>query len=90
MGQIISTPFVESLPHIIDLEPKPRILIVDDNTFNLYSLGLILKNMGIFNDTATDGNDAIALMLQGQEKYSLIFMDCEMPICNGFQVFIYI
>ena len=63
-----------------------NILLVDDNAFNLLTLGMLLEDKGIKFETALDGDAAITKIRQ--QQFSLVFMDCEMPICDGFKVFL--
>lgn len=60
-----------------------RILLADDSEVN-QEVGLIhLKKLGYLNcDTACDGRDAIQKLRQKQ--YDVVFMDCQMPIMDGF------
>ncbi len=64
-------------------------MIVDDNIFNIFTLDSLLKKFGIKSESASDGGDAIQKVMAKQKKgdnYDLIFMDCLMPIMDGFQV----
>ncbi len=64
-----------------------RLLLVDDNYINLeVALGL-LEDIGLQADTAANGKEALAALLSAQEDapYSLILMDCQMPIMDGFE-----
>ena len=66
-----------------------RILIVDDTVFNIESLQLILKMLieNIHIDSACHGLDAIKRIEsqwnEHQQRYQLILMDVNMPICDG-------
>ena len=64
---------------------KPRILLVEDNRINqLVALG-ILENLGFQAEAKGDGQEAISALQQTQEEpFSLILMDCQMPIMDGF------
>ena len=67
-----------------------QFLIVDDDEFNQLMLKNLLETMGITKvDTARNGNEAINKVNEKAKsnchnKYKLIFMDCEMPIMNGY------
>ena len=71
----------------------PQILIVDDDIFNISALEMILGKLNYSNDTAYNGAEAVQLVsernLEAQMKrasqYKLIFMDCSMPIMDGFE-----
>src|SRR5258707_6368766 len=63
----------------------PRILIVDDNEDNRYTLQLLLETDGHERIVcAASGNEAIALI--EKEKFSLILLDLMMPDLNGDEV----
>lgn len=59
------------------------ILIVDDNMFNQLALKELLKPLGFNIDLANNGKEAIEKIEASPNKYSLIFLDYEMPILNG-------
>lgn len=73
-----------------------RILIVDDEIFNIYSVKLILRSLGLSEEIceAHNGEQAINVLLEQQAMKSrrnqergyqvaLIIMDVNMPIMNG-------
>jgi adenylate cyclase len=63
----------------------PRILIVDDNEDNRYTLQLLLETDGHERiATAASGSEAIALI--EKEKFSLVLLDLMMPDLNGDEV----
>jgi len=61
--------------------PDAKILITDDNEFNLKVTGGLLNLMDITVDTANSG--FIALELIGQTDYDIVFMDHMMPEMDG-------
>src|SRR5262249_38756818 len=63
----------------------PRILVVDDNDDNLYTLKLHLDLEG-YTDVASarDGEEAIALL--ETSAFDLVLLDVMMPKVDGFQV----
>ena len=74
----------------------PQILIVDDDIFNICALQMILSKLGYTCDAAYNGEQAIQKVLQRQldtsrpeenkqSQYKMIFMDCNMPIMDGFE-----
>lgn len=63
---------------------KPRILIVDDQLFNLKFLESALKEDYIVM-TATNGKDALKLAM-GKEQPDLILLDVIMPEMDGYEV----
>jgi sigma-B regulation protein RsbU (phosphoserine phosphatase) len=73
---------------VADDQPKaagPRILIVDDNDDNRYTLTLYLELEG-YSDfvTAQDGEEAIACLQEGD--FDLVLLDVMMPKVDGYQV----
>src|SRR6267378_3249642 len=64
---------------------SPRILVVDDNDDNLYTLKLHLDLEGYTEiETARDGEEAIARLKTG--AFDLVLLDVMMPKVDGFQV----
>lgn len=61
---------------------KP-ILIVEDTKVLSMLIIMQFNKKGIPNELANDGSEAVSLFLPG--KYSLILMDCQMPIMDGYQ-----
>ena len=61
-----------------------KILLVDDDQINLFVIGKYLESFGIKYQTAWNGKIAIEI-LERQNDFNLIFMDCNMPIMNGFE-----
>jgi sigma-B regulation protein RsbU (phosphoserine phosphatase) len=64
---------------------QPRILVVDDNDDNVYTLKLHLDLEGYTEvETARDGEEAIARLKTG--AFDLVLLDVMMPKVDGFQV----
>ena len=61
--------------------PDARVLVTDDNDFNLKVTGGLLSLMNITVDTANSGFKAIELIRQ--TDYDIIFMDHMMPEMDG-------
>ena len=59
------------------------LLIVEDHRINQQVALLILKDMGFEADIADNGQDALEKLTH--KEYSLIFMDVQMPVMNGFE-----
>jgi len=63
----------------------PRILVVDDNDDNRYTLTLYLELEGYTSiDIAHDGEEAIARL--GSAAFDLVLLDVMMPKVDGYQV----
>jgi len=63
--------------------PDARVLITDDNEFNLKVTSGLLGMMGIQSDTADSGERAVELVKQND--YDIIFMDHMMPKKDGIE-----
>ena len=67
----------------------PKILIVDDESFNIFVLKKYMIDSGLLVDVAMNGIMAIDLILKRKEEckvckgYKIIFMDINMPVMNG-------
>ncbi|CAG8549932.1 268_t:CDS:10 [Funneliformis caledonium] len=59
-------------------------LIVEDNKINEMILITMLKQSGYYNyDVANNGLEAVKMF--SQKSYDIIFMDLQMPICDGIE-----
>jgi len=73
----------------LPMEEKPagglnlEILVVDDNIVNQKVAKKILERMGCKVDVAEDGQ--VALDKMEKTDYDQIFMDCQMPVMDGFE-----
>ncbi len=61
---------------------KFRILVAEDNAANRKTVKKYLDKAGYGCDFAENGVDAVASF--GKKEYDLVFMDCSMPVMNGF------
>ena len=63
-----------------------KILLVEDNEINLEIETELLSGLGLIIDTAENGKDAIEKVAGSTpNEYSLILMDIQMPVMNGWQ-----
>jgi PAS domain S-box-containing protein len=62
---------------------KLNVLLAEDNEINRYFLVEILEMKGIDCDIAVNGEEALSSYLS--KNYDLIFMDCQMPIMDGYE-----
>jgi signal transduction histidine kinase/ActR/RegA family two-component response regulator len=60
-----------------------RVLVVEDNPTNQEVAAIILSHMGLEVDLAENGRQAMDLI--DQHRYHLVFMDCQMPVMDGFE-----
>ncbi|MBR5407530.1 MAG: response regulator [Lachnospiraceae bacterium] len=63
--------------------PDARILMVDDNPMNLMVFKSLIKQTGVRIDTADSGDEGI--MLSGDVKYDILFLDHMMPGKDGIE-----
>ena len=86
----LSQAYFNAQPHINDqtntLWPhKTRILLVEDNQINQMVAQALLQEMGLDADIAADGQEAIRHLKESIfDPYTLILMDCQMPIMDGY------
>ena len=86
-----------SLTSCLECGNEPKILLVDDNVFNIVTLkSMIELSLGQKCDICYNGSEAVDRFLERLTRpeckcsnlippYSLIFMDCNMPIKDGMQ-----
>ncbi len=60
-----------------------KILVVDDDMRNIYSLTAALENEGLEITTAYDGQQALDLLNSGN-NFDLVLMDIMMPVMDGY------
>ncbi|OJJ97456.1 hypothetical protein ASPACDRAFT_1858238 [Aspergillus aculeatus ATCC 16872] len=88
-----------SRPLATRTSPRPTTLIVDDNIVNLRIMEMYCKKRGLPYLTATDGLQAVEMLTRRRQSSSspstdnnnesglppieLIFMDLQMPVCDG-------
>jgi PAS domain S-box-containing protein len=60
-----------------------KALLVEDNRINQLVAENMFKVMCIQSDTAENGHEALELL--AKNNYDIIFMDCHMPVMDGFE-----
>ena len=64
--------------------PDKRVLVVEDNAINLEVAREILRLADIKVDSATDGEQAVRMVCEGDDRrYDLVLMDVMMPRMDG-------
>lgn len=64
-----------------------RILLVEDNDVNQEVASMILEDLELITEVANNGEEALAALRAAEDqqcKYSLILMDCQMPVLDGY------
>lgn len=65
---------------------KNRILLVEDNPLNRMIAEEILRDEGLKSDSACDGTEAVDILRKSRVgQYSLVLMDIQMPVMNGYE-----
>ena len=72
----------EAVPAIEAFSSVTKVLVVEDEPMNLLLITEVLRKMGIAVVTAGNGNEAVD-QLQEHDP-SLVFMDVNMPVMDGF------
>jgi signal transduction histidine kinase/ligand-binding sensor domain-containing protein/DNA-binding response OmpR family regulator len=62
---------------------RRRVLVVEDDEVNRRIAQCMVEQLGCEVDLAENGDEAIAL--SAQKSYDLIFMDCRMPVRDGYE-----
>jgi len=72
-----------SVPENTCVDAAAAILVVDDNAVNLLLMKSYLKKLGCVCLTARNGREAVDLL--ADRRVWCVFMDCQMPIMDGFE-----
>ncbi len=69
--------------HVAIVEQQPLVLVVEDNPVNQMVIKGYLKRLGCDVITANNGKEALERV--GERPVDQVFMDCQMPIMDGFE-----
>ena len=61
-----------------------KVLVAEDNPTNRKVVAALLKKLGLAVSLAENGQQAVELISQGDEKPDLILMDIQMPVLDGY------
>jgi len=61
-----------------------KILVAEDNPINQKVIVGMLKKYNIIPTVASDGLDALQVLMASQEGFDVVLMDCEMPNMDGY------
>jgi PAS domain S-box-containing protein len=83
----LQKPEKEEAKHDIIFPKETRILMVDDIEINLLIAEGMLENFDISIDCAVNGKEALSLLNKSLDNnpFSLVIMDCQMPVMDGFE-----
>jgi two-component system, sensor histidine kinase and response regulator len=73
----------ESAPPAAAPGSAPLLLLVEDNAVNQLVASRMLQRLGFTVEFATDGKKAVDMV--AANRYDLVFMDCQMPVMDGYQ-----
>lgn len=62
---------------------KPKILLVEDTEMNGKLFTMMLKKKGLTCDVAVNGSEGLKACIE--KDYDIVFMDCQMPIMDGYE-----
>lgn len=69
----------------------PKVMVVDDDAFNVLTLNTMLSSMGVTFESALSGIECLKILTNASKcchdclRFSLIIMDGNMPVKDGFQ-----
>lgn len=73
----------DEIKKIFENDEVPTILVVEDNPTNQVTIQIMLEKLGAKVILASNGSESLSFVKQ--TKIDLIFMDCQMPIMDGFE-----
>ncbi len=62
-----------------------KILLVEDNLTNQIVLNGILETFGLKADVVNNGAEGVLALKQANPPYTLVLMDCQMPVMDGYE-----
>ena len=70
---------------VLQWDENIKILIVEDNLTNQIVLEGILETFGLEADVANNGAEAVLAIKSANPVYSIVLMDCQMPVMDGYE-----
>ncbi|OSM04341.1 hybrid sensor histidine kinase/response regulator [Magnetofaba australis] len=77
-----ASPANSDAPAVLPDYAQTRLLLVEDDRINQKVFNGLLKRLGLRVEIAENGQQALERLLA--EPFDLVFMDCQMPIMDGF------
>ena len=69
----------------IGIPKTTHVLVAEDNPVNQMVIRGLLQRLGYSIEMTNNGEEALRLYVRNPKHYSLVLMDCEMPIMDGFE-----
>ncbi|KAI0183230.1 hypothetical protein EV127DRAFT_353155 [Xylaria flabelliformis] len=66
-------------------EPRPRVLLVDDNAINLKLLVTFMKKLNLPYAEAINGLEAVTKFKEADMPFDVVLMDLQMPVMDGLE-----
>jgi two-component system sensor histidine kinase/response regulator len=79
----VSQILADNVPASNTTNAAQRLLLVEDNAVNQLVASRMLQRLGFTVEFATDGKQAVDMV--AVNRYGLVFMDCQMPVMDGYQ-----
>ena len=69
---------------------RQHVLLVEDNDINIVVAQSLLESVGLKVDVAKNGAEAVQMLhanrlCNNNRHYSMVFMDCQMPVMDGYE-----
>lgn len=74
----------DGMPRKCAQYPGRKVLAVEDIKMNMILIKKVLSKFGVEIDTAVNGSEAFKKMKE--QDYDIVFLDCQMPEMDGFEV----
>ncbi|WP_372957572.1 ATP-binding protein [Marinobacter sp.] len=74
----------ERLPSGTEQRQTPRALVVEDNPVNQRVARTLLDRLGFETRAVANGREAITSVTDSETPFTVILMDCHMPVMDGF------
>nr|WP_252971510.1 response regulator [Marinobacter sp. DS40M8] len=62
-----------------------NLLLVEDNQVNQVVASSMLKKLGHTVTLAENGKQALEALQQGERRFDIVLMDCQMPVMDGYE-----
>jgi signal transduction histidine kinase/CheY-like chemotaxis protein len=81
-NKTVTRDYKETIPVIEKISGVTKVLVVEDDPLNMFLISEVLRKMGIEVVKAANGEEGIDMLLKNNP--TLVFMDVNMPVMDGF------